>query len=100
MFKRNPLVLHGLLWLVVADSAPFPVFRSIAHVQMTEETDVHGDLHMLALDDVGMTAPAVKVYAPSLLSKMGLVVEDNLPAGKIHFRFYQPLLMAPRLEAL
>jgi len=55
---------------------------------------------MLTLDDIGMAAPAVEVYSPTVLGEMGFVIKYDLPPRKIHLRFYQPHLMAPCLEAL
>jgi hypothetical protein len=67
---------------------------------MAEETDIDGNLHMFTLDYVGMAAAAVEINPSSMLSEVRLVIKDNLPPGKIHFRFYQSHLMAPCLQAL
>jgi hypothetical protein len=100
VLKWNALVLDSCLRFIVADGTTLSVFGLVSDVQMAEETDVHRDLHMLTLDDVGMAAAAVEVYSPSVLSEMGFVIEDDLPSRKDHLGFYQPHLMAPCLEAL
>ena len=84
VLKENPLVLDRCLWFVVTDGASFFVFGFVSDVQMAEETDVHRDLHMLALHNVGVAAAAVEVYSPSVLSEMGFVVEDDIPPRKDH----------------
>ena len=84
----------------MADRAAFFVLGSVPDIEVAEKTDVNGDLHMLALDDIGMAAPAVEVYSPSVPGEMGFVIKYNLPSGKIDLRFYQSHLMAPCLEAL
>ncbi len=100
VLKENTFVLDCCLRFIVADGTSFPVFGFVSDIQMAEETDVHRDLHMLTLDNVGVAAAAVKVYSPSVLGKMRFVVEDDFPPRKDHLGFYQPHLMAPCLETL
>lgn len=59
VFKKNSLVLDSCLRFIVADGTSFSVFGSVSDVQMAEETDVHRDLHMLTLDNVGVATAAV-----------------------------------------
>jgi hypothetical protein len=55
---------------------------------------------MFALYDIGMAASAVQVNPASVFSKMGLMIKNDIPSGKIFFRFDQSFLMAARLQAL
>lgn|SRR5512135_2666530 len=83
----------------MTNCAPFLVFGSVADVKMTEETDVHRDLHVFPLDNIGMAAAAVEIYSPSMLREMRFVIKDDLPSGEIHFRFNQSHFMASCLQA-
>src|SRR3990170_1276865 len=52
MIEEHPAVSHGPLKLTVAYSAPPLLVHGLLHIQMTEEADVHRNLHMFSLHDI------------------------------------------------
>ena len=100
MFEGYPPVCHISLEGAVADGTSLFMFLIVADIQVAEETDVYGNLHMLSLHDIRMTASAVQVNAPPVLGEMGLMIKYDIPLRDIHLGFYQPLFVASRLQAV
>jgi hypothetical protein len=55
---------------------------------------------MFSLNNIRMTASAVKVYPAPVLGKMGLMVKYDIPLRDVHLGFYQPLFVAAGLQTV
>ena len=55
---------------------------------------------MLALNDVGMAAPAMELDSPFHVREVGLVVETDVPFGEKPLGFHEALVVASALEAV
>jgi hypothetical protein len=87
--NQHAFIPDSLLRCIVTYEALPVIHGAFFPVQVAEETDVQGNLHMFSLDNVGMTAPAMESDSARMLGKMGLVVKDNGP-----FRPEGPVLVA------
>ena len=69
-------------------------------LEVTQETDIHRDFQVFALDNVRMTASAVQLYVPFHLAKMFFMVEIYTPFSEERLRFHQTLVMTTGLETV